>query len=184
MPACSGKKNRGRSTSTPSHRRSRYTNFAFAGSFTAVYAAADVIPGALERREGFLHPAPLGRPAGDRIVELPAAFDQIAADGRVVGPLHLVDGDAVGVERQRALDARVPVLMRFAEHAGPCMPGRQKPRRAAAEVDEVETASGQRGLRGEQVEILFDLARVSIDVHAEAAEVASLTAERDVEIQA
>ena len=80
--------------------------------------AADVIARAFERLEGFLHPAPLGRPARHRLVEAIGALQQVAADGRVERQLHLVDGDAVGLERQRLGDAVAPVLVGLAQHPG------------------------------------------------------------------
>ena len=67
---------------------------------------------------------------------------------------------------------------------------RQERRRAAAEVDEVEAAAGDRRLRRvelpfarQQIEILLDLARVLVGVDPEVAEMAALPAERDVQVQ-
>jgi len=77
-----------------------------------------VIAGALERLERLLHPAPLGRPVGHRLAEEIGALEQVFADRRVVGELHLIDGDAVRLEIERLLDAGLPVGFRLPEHAG------------------------------------------------------------------
>ena len=68
---------------------------------------------------------------------------------------------------------------------------RQKRRRAAAEINEIQRPPGDGGARVVQlplarhhVEILFDLVCVLVGVDAEIAEVTALAAERDVKIQA
>src|SRR6185295_17713073 len=67
---------------------------------------------------------------------------------------------------------------------------REKRRRAAAEVHEVERASGYRGklpvelpLARERVEILADLGRILVGVDAKVTEMTALPAERNVEVQ-
>jgi len=77
--------------------------------------ARDVIAGALERREGVRNPAPLQVPARNRS-HVSGTLQQIAADRGVVRQLHLINGDAVGRQRDRALDALLPVLVGFPEH--------------------------------------------------------------------
>ncbi len=240
--------------------------------------AADVIAGGLERFKRFLHPAPLGRPARPRLVEAVGALQQVAADRRVERQLHLVDGDAVGLERQRLVDAVAPVLVGLAQHPGdevdvdlreverprelvgavhlgramrasvggedlvvevfdakaepghaePAddaklglgqrarlalerdlrrvtpgrgrgqpvhqsfeLAGRQKRRRAAAEVDKVDRPPGkdrqarvQLPLARQHVEIRAHFLGVLVGVHPEVAEVAALAAERDVQVHA
>ncbi len=68
---------------------------------------------------------------------------------------------------------------------------REKRRRAAAEVDEVQRPAGDRRqlavqleLARQHVEILVDLARVLVGVDPEVAEVAPLAAERNVQVHA
>ena len=68
---------------------------------------------------------------------------------------------------------------------------REKRRRAAAEVHEVQLPSGDRRLRRtqlpfvrEHVQVVIDFLRVLVGIHAEVAEVASLPAERDVQVEA
>ena len=68
---------------------------------------------------------------------------------------------------------------------------RQERRRAAAEIDEIELAAGNRGklrvefpLAREQVEIAVDLFGVLAGVDPEIAEVAAFPAERDVQVEA
>ena len=68
---------------------------------------------------------------------------------------------------------------------------REKRRRAAAEVDEVERPAGDRRLRRvqlpfarEHVQVVVDLLGVLVGVDAEVAEVAPLPAERNVQVEA
>ena len=79
--------------------------------------AADAVAGGLQAREGLRHPAALGVPVrhGSGIL-VPVAHALV--DGRVVGHLHLVDGHALGVELEYALDAVRPVGLGLAHHAG------------------------------------------------------------------
>jgi hypothetical protein len=57
------------------------------------------------------------RPVRHRVGELSFVLEDVAADGRVVRQLHLVDRHAVGIEIERPLDADAPVLVRLPEHA-------------------------------------------------------------------
>ena len=62
--------------------------------------AADVIAGALERRERLLTQRRFVAQSATGSANWPVALQQVAADRRVVRQLHLVDGDAVGIERR------------------------------------------------------------------------------------
>ena len=79
--------------------------------------AADRVAGLLQRVERLVDPAALGRPARHVLLEAAGALQHVAADRRVERQLHLVDGDAVGRELDRFLDAALPVLLGLAEHA-------------------------------------------------------------------
>ncbi len=78
--------------------------------------AADVVSRALERLEGLSDPAAFLFPVGDRATQLSRSLEQVAADRRVVGQLHLVDGHAVGRELERLVDADAPVLVGLPHH--------------------------------------------------------------------
>ena len=93
-------------------------NFVRSGFLTAVYALPIGVAGPLQRLERLVDPAALGRPARDVLLKAAGALQHVAADRRVERQLHLIDGDAVGRELDRLLDAALPVLFGLAEHAG------------------------------------------------------------------
>ena len=80
--------------------------------------AADGVSGLFQRGERFVHPAPLGGPGRDGFLELAGAVQAVAADRRVERQLHLVDGDAVGVELDRPAHRLPPFVFGLAQHAG------------------------------------------------------------------
>jgi hypothetical protein len=51
------------------------------------------------------------------LLKASGTLQHIAADRRVEGQLHLINGDTVGCELDRFLDAALPVLLGLAEHA-------------------------------------------------------------------
>ena len=100
-------------------------------------------------------------------------------------------GERAGLAFERHLLRRVPGCAgRQSRDKALQLAGREKRGRAAAEVHEVQGATGDRRrleiqlpLAPEEVQILFDVARVLVRVDAEIAEMALLPAERDVEVQ-
>ena len=151
-----------------------------------------LICGKAERSREGVGAADLGRPVRaavqlqDLVVEVLDAQTQSghadAANRRELGlgerPRLALEGDLLGVLPWRhggqPADQAFELLRR--EERG----------RAAAEVDEVQRPSGDRRLRRaelplarEHVEIIVDLLRVLVGVHAEIAEVAPLPAERE-----
>ena len=83
--------------------------------------AGHLIAGLAHLVEGVADPGPLGRPvghaaAGERLVLADDA--QLLREDRVERQFHLVDGDALRCQGQRLGDALLPVVPRFADHAG------------------------------------------------------------------
>ena len=109
--------------------------------------AADRVAGVLQRLERLVDPAALGRPARDVLLKAAGALQHVAADRRVERQLHLIDGDAVGCELDRLLDAALPVLFGLAEHAGDQIDVDLRKARATARTDTrgKSPATGARG---------------------------------------
>ena len=113
--------------------------------------------------------------------------DAQLANGRELGL-----GQRAGLALERDLFGRRPRRDRRQPlHQPGQLPHRQKRRRAAAEVHEIERAAVDGGigvvelpLARHHVEVLFDFLRVLVGVDAEVAEVAALSAERHVQVQA
>ena len=111
---------------------------------------------------------------------------------------HLANGGELGFGERAGLALERDFLGRCPRrdgrqplHESAQLPHRQKRRRAAAEVHEVDRPAVDRRigavelpLARHHVEVLFDFLRVLVGVDAEIAEVAALSAERHVQIQA
>src|SRR4030095_4197427 len=65
---------------------------------------AHVVARRFERLEGFAHPPRLRGPVRNWLRKAARALQQVSADRRVERQLHLIDGDAVCLELQRAVD--------------------------------------------------------------------------------
>ena len=63
------------------------------------------------------HPAPLGRPVGDRLREPAGALSRLPLIVVLYGT-HLIHRHAVGRQLQRAINAALPIVVRLSEHAG------------------------------------------------------------------